>query len=145
MYGISTAFFLIGLHSSFEFAASRWIRHGCFSIRLFTRLNTTRQPLLQRPLRLRLRSGRQTGVYSPTKGLLPDCINAQSVRSVKSTTRNIMPVGYRTHVEMERDLCSPAILRGHFYRHLASVRLTPIGASHNPSYRFGRNFSHYRE
>jgi hypothetical protein len=61
IYGNSIAFFLMGLHSSFEFAEFRWIPHGCFSIRRFTGLNTTRQPLLQRPRRLRLRSCRQSG------------------------------------------------------------------------------------
>ena len=63
IYGNSIAFFLMGLHSSFEFAEFRWIPHGCFSIRRFTGLNTTRQPLLQRPRRLRLRSCRQSGHY----------------------------------------------------------------------------------
>ena len=64
IYGNSIAFFLMGLHSSFEFAEFRWIPHGCFSIRRFTGLNTTRQPLLQRPRRLRLRSCRQSGQNS---------------------------------------------------------------------------------
>jgi hypothetical protein len=35
-YGVSIAFFLIGLHSSSEFGEFRAIRHGCSSIRLFT-------------------------------------------------------------------------------------------------------------
>jgi hypothetical protein len=58
MYGISIAFFLVGLRSSFEFAEFRWIHHRWLSIRLFTGLNTTRQPLLERSRRLRLRSCR---------------------------------------------------------------------------------------
>ena len=41
IYGFSIAFFLIGLHSSCEFAEFRAIRHGCFSIRLFMLTSTT--------------------------------------------------------------------------------------------------------
>ena len=54
IYGFSIAFFLIGLHSSCEFAEFRAIRHGCFSIRLFTSCDSHPKPastLLDSPCR----------------------------------------------------------------------------------------------